>query len=326
MSSLSVLLPVYNAAAFLRETLDSVIDQSHPPDQIVIIDDGSNDGSLSILEDYARKESRIELHAQPNGGVSRARNRGLELCQGDFIALMDADDINHPQRFERQLAATQRHALDVCGCAMRTFGQKQRTLRYPGDSAQLKSNYLFFGRTIPGPTALLRRSSIGDRHFEESLSYAEDFGFYFSLLMDNPSIRLHNLQQPLYRYRTHDQQASQQLAHQNRTNLDHIFRQSLPEAGIACPEHLLASHWRLWKEHEALSPEELRDYLPFMQQLCDWLHSGDQDKRPTYRLWSILDRRHRHLGADTQEMIAAAAASSRPGLWQRMAVRLLPRR
>ncbi|TBV12263.1 glycosyltransferase family 2 protein [Stutzerimonas kirkiae] len=326
MSSLSVLLPVYNAAPFLHEALDSLIGQSRPADQIIIIEDGSGDDSLSILEDYARRESRIELHSQRNAGVSRARNRGLDLCQGDFIALMDADDINHPRRFERQLAAVQRHGLDICGCAMRTFGQKRRIIRYPRDSARLRYNYLFLGRTIPGPTTLLRREVIGDTRFEESLAYAEDFGFYLSLLLQHPSIRLHNLQQPLYNYRTHDKQASQRLAHQNRASLGQLFQNLLPSAGIACHERHLASHWRLWKENQALPLEELRNYLPFMRQLCDWLQRGDQDPLPAYELWRRLDKRHSHLGRAAREMIAGTAPDNRPTLWRRMAIGLFPRR
>lgn len=99
MAEVSVVIPVYNGARFLREAIDSVLGQRHPAREIVVVDDGSTDGSRAIAESYG---DRIRLIAQPNGGVAAARLKGIAHTSGAFIAYHDADDIMLPERLERQ--------------------------------------------------------------------------------------------------------------------------------------------------------------------------------------------------------------------------------
>ena len=101
----SVIMPVYNAAAWLRRAVDSVLAQSHEKVELVAVDDGSQDDSLAILDAYARADARVRVQRQPaNGGVAAARNAGIAAARGDFIAFLDADDWWHPAKLERQLA------------------------------------------------------------------------------------------------------------------------------------------------------------------------------------------------------------------------------
>lgn len=317
MTTLSVLIPVYNAAPYLAEALQSLLTQTRPADQIVIVNDGSTDGSLEILEEYAQREQRIEIYSTVNGGVSRARNLGLDHCSGDYIALMDADDRSLPERFARQITAMQKHQLDACGCALQTFGRKTRTIVYPGDDASLKCNYLFYGRTVPGPAAMVRRDAIKSIRFDENLRFAEDFGFFLSLLLQAPQTRLHNLEQPLYAYRTHINQASQRLAAENRTNLSHLLHTWLPVAGIEASRAQLDSHYRLWHEQRSLPVEELQHYLPLMQQLRDWLHRQTGTDTAAQALWPRLAR----LNSGNAEALARLS-NVRLSLWQRLSARL----
>lgn len=320
MTTLSVLMPVYNAAPYLGQAIDSLLQQDRPADQIVIINDGSTDDSLQILERYARAEQRIELHSTANGGVSKARNLGLAHCKGDFIALMDADDRSLPARFEQQLAAMERLRLDVCGCALRTFGRKERTVVYPADDSTLKANYLFYGRTIPGPAAMLRGSTIADIRFDESLRFAEDFGFFLSMMLQTPDVRLHNIDQPLYAYRVHAAQASQRLAAENQGSLSQLLHTWLPAAGITASHEQLASHYRLWHERQPLSGNELEGYLPLMSQLCDWLRPHAERGTTPPALWRQLAQ----LNARDAHALARIAEHSgiKLPLWQRLAARL----
>lgn len=96
----SVILPVYNGQAFLREALESILRQTYRNVEIIAIDDGSTDASLEILQEYKKK---ISLHAQENSGVCVARNRGVEIASGDLIAFMDQDDIWYEHKLERQV-------------------------------------------------------------------------------------------------------------------------------------------------------------------------------------------------------------------------------
>lgn len=93
---ISVIMPVYQAERWLRQAVDSVRSQSFSDWELWLIDDGSRDDSPAICEEYAAQDGRIHVRHQPNGGVSRARNAGLELASGDYIAFLDADDVLLP--------------------------------------------------------------------------------------------------------------------------------------------------------------------------------------------------------------------------------------
>lgn len=95
----SIIVPVYNVENYLRKCLDSLINQTLKNIEIICINDGSTDNSLSILEEYASKDERIIVINQENAGVSSARNRGLEIATGEYIAFVDADDSVTPDCF-----------------------------------------------------------------------------------------------------------------------------------------------------------------------------------------------------------------------------------
>ena len=95
----SVIIPVYNVAPYLREALDSVIHQTYHSLQILIIDDGSTDGSASICDEYLSDPRVIVIH-QDNRGLSNARNVGLDLMTGEYTAFLDSDDAYHPTFIE----------------------------------------------------------------------------------------------------------------------------------------------------------------------------------------------------------------------------------
>ena len=105
MSKVSVLVAVYNAELFLPACLDSLVSQSHCDIQVICIDDASTDGSLSILNDYAMRDNRIEVvHLEENGGQAHARNCGLQRVNGDIVCMLDADDWLSTDALERLVA------------------------------------------------------------------------------------------------------------------------------------------------------------------------------------------------------------------------------
>ncbi|MEX2564713.1 MAG: glycosyltransferase [Cyclobacteriaceae bacterium] len=100
----SIIIPVYNKAAFVRETLDSALGQTYPNIEVVLINDGSTDGSLAILEEYQSKfPDKIILVDQENGGVSKATNVGIQASRGAYIQFLDADDLLSPDKIENQI-------------------------------------------------------------------------------------------------------------------------------------------------------------------------------------------------------------------------------
>lgn len=92
MPTISVIVPIYNAESYLAQCIESIIRQTYKDLQIILIDDGSADRSLHIAQDYAQKDTRIELYSQPNQGQSAARNVGLKYATGEWISFIDSDD------------------------------------------------------------------------------------------------------------------------------------------------------------------------------------------------------------------------------------------
>ena len=110
---ISVIIPVYNVAPYLREALDSVVRQTYRNLDVIIVDDGSTDGSDAICEEY-RSDPRVRVIHQENRGLSNARNRGLDLAGGEYIAFLDSDDAYDPEFAEKMLEAIENVDVAVC--------------------------------------------------------------------------------------------------------------------------------------------------------------------------------------------------------------------
>lgn len=100
MSKISIIIPVYNVAKYLRKCLESVINQTYQNLEIIVIDDGSTDGCDKICDEYAKKDNRIRVIHQPNKGLSEARNSGLKVMTGEFVGFVDSDDWIEPNFYE----------------------------------------------------------------------------------------------------------------------------------------------------------------------------------------------------------------------------------
>lgn len=119
--SLSVVLPVYNGAAFIEETLSSILDQTFTDYELICIDDGSTDNSIEMLAEYAGNDSRMRVISQTNEGPGAARNRGLDAASGEFVIILDADDIYDSLMFEAMIAKAKDSDADVVICRSTLF-------------------------------------------------------------------------------------------------------------------------------------------------------------------------------------------------------------
>ena len=99
--SISVIIPVYNVAPWLKECLDSVLNQTFRDMEIIIVDDGSTDSSPEIIKEYAEKDNRIIAIRKENGGLGSARNVALKMAKGEYIAFVDSDDKIHPEVYTK---------------------------------------------------------------------------------------------------------------------------------------------------------------------------------------------------------------------------------
>lgn len=110
---ISVIIPVYNAATYLPACLDSVLAQTYRDIEVIVVEDGSTDGSGDICDDYACRDARVSVFHQPNGGPSAARNKGLEMARGEYISFIDCDDVVHEKYLEVLLDEMNRHHADI---------------------------------------------------------------------------------------------------------------------------------------------------------------------------------------------------------------------
>ncbi|MCD4749513.1 MAG: glycosyltransferase [Thermoanaerobaculales bacterium] len=123
---MSILLPVFNAAASLEACLQSLARQTLREFEIVVVDDGSSDASTEILKRWKARESRLRLIRQPHEGLIPALNHGLGLCRAPLVARMDADDIAHPKRLERQVTLLDdRPGVAVVSCLVKCFPRRE---------------------------------------------------------------------------------------------------------------------------------------------------------------------------------------------------------
>lgn len=113
---ISVIVPVYNVAAYLGECIDSILAQTYRELEIILVDDGSTDGSGEICDEYAARDARIRVIHQPNGGVSCARNAGLAACTGELIGFVDADDRLHVSMIEKLARCLNENRADAAMC------------------------------------------------------------------------------------------------------------------------------------------------------------------------------------------------------------------
>ena len=122
----SIIMPVYNTEAYLDRCLESIVSQTYKNIEIICVNDGSTDDSGSILEKWKAKDSRIRVFHKENGGVSSARNKGLDECRGDYICFADPDDTIKPDMYEKLLSAIQREKSQISMCGYRMIDSNGR--------------------------------------------------------------------------------------------------------------------------------------------------------------------------------------------------------
>ena len=150
MPRVSVILPAYNAEAYLKEAIDSILNQTFPDFQLIVINDCSTDGTEEIIRQYADPRL-VPVKNEKNLGIAATLNRGLSLAQGDYIARMDADDISLPHRLERQVAYLDAHPdIAVLGTNVETFDENGPlcTGWSSTDPAQMKADLLWISFII----------------------------------------------------------------------------------------------------------------------------------------------------------------------------------
>jgi glycosyltransferase involved in cell wall biosynthesis len=164
MCRVSVVMPAYNAASTVESAMRSVLAQTFGALELIVIEDGSSDGTAAVVERVAGEDERVRvLRNERNLGLIRSIQRGLEAARGEYVARMDADDLCAPERIERQVAFLEAHpGIAVVGSRYRLFSESPADARVdPAHDAFYTADGIRRGRTpVPHPTACFRAALI----------------------------------------------------------------------------------------------------------------------------------------------------------------------
>jgi glycosyltransferase involved in cell wall biosynthesis len=201
MTSISVIIPSYNCARFIGESVESVLRQSVPPSEVIVVDDGSTDDTLAVLDSYA---GRVKVVRAPHGGYASARNHGLAHAAGDWIAFHDADDVALEDRLAVHLEWLARRP-DADGMFANGARLDEDAALVPPElaaSRDLGVEDVFAGFPVYFQAALVRRATLEDiGPFETSLRVHADMDYGYRLFARR---RIGFLDRVVFRYRWHD--------------------------------------------------------------------------------------------------------------------------
>lgn len=220
---ISIIIPAYNAEYFIEETIQSVQDQTYENWELIIVNDGSTDQTEKVALTKAESDSRIHLISIKNGGVSNARNSGIKKSKGNYIALLDADDLWQPNNLEfKMVALNQNDEIDWVFSDMYEIDENSdiQGIAPEGTDINILDNILLWnGEVVPGPCSniVLRKSCIQKVLFDTNLSTAADQDFCIQLVANG--FKGLRIPEPLWKYRVLSNSMSRNISVMEK---DHI--------------------------------------------------------------------------------------------------------
>lgn len=257
----TVLLPVHNGGRHLEAAVTSILTQTHRDLELLVVDDGSTDGSGEWLDGVT--DPRVRVLHQENGGLVDALNRGLREARHDLVARMDADDVSEPRRLELQV----RHLLDhpevaAVGCCYRVVDEQDRVVDEVHTAAEpgYLRRQLYFRNVLPHAGMTFRRDLVLGAGGYRDVGPVEDYDLWTRLVRDH-AIRA--LAEPLLRYRDSPSGISRQSSDRQRRCLEEVrtaFHAQWP-IDVPGPVSLLREGLEHERRYGATCPTALRSYV-----------------------------------------------------------------
>ncbi len=227
----SILIPAYNVGAYIRQCLDSIVGQTYQNLQVVVVDDGSKDDTLSICQEYAAKYSYIEVHSQANAGVATARNVLLSYAKGDYVLFVDADDWIELDMVEYLLGIAIGKNADIVTCG-RVVNDTKPSTAVPTQEEWNQNKVIYeFLRHVKYNGSLcnklIKMSLLHNVRFHCGISYGEDALFMWQVLQNVNSVAITDKQ--LYHYRMNDNSLSHQSWSPEKKGTGHLVWQRISE-------------------------------------------------------------------------------------------------
>ncbi len=273
MSALvTVFMTCYNGSPFVAEAITSVLNQTFTDFEFIIIDDGSTDDSWAIIQSFS--DPRIKARQnEKNLGLVKSRNIGLELAAGDYLAILDADDISVPERLEKQVAFMLANpAVDICGSDIIKFGTApfKPHQRLPASHNDIWAGLIFINY-LAHSSIMLRMDKFRQHQirYNSLYPYAEDYGLWVEA---SQYCMMANINEKLVYYRVHQTNVSKKFEKALIAAAGRLRRKMLGFAGINVSDGELALHNRLAGEHWSVifyPRKKILSWLEKIQNQCD---------------------------------------------------------
>lgn len=259
----TVLMPVYNGETYLKQAIESILHQTFSDFEFLIINDGSTDASVEIVESI--RDPRILLvHNESNLTLVPTLNKGLELACGEYVARMDCDDISLPERLATQVAFMDHFPdVGVCGAWVKTIGAIEgNIMQWPSDDATIRCGMLF-KNMITHPSVIIRKELIDTFGFkyDPDFKHAEDYELWVRCAEHT---RLANINEVLLHYRWHDRNISSRFIIEQQSSGNKIRRYVLKKLGIDPSDDEYDIHFSIAEQKYETSKR-------FIERLDAWL-------------------------------------------------------
>lgn len=262
MPKLSVIMPIFNADKYLREAIDSIIKQSFTDWELIVINDGSTDSSENIIESYT--DTRLRYYKNKhNIGLIKTLNNGIDLCKGEYIARMDADDISEEDRFKLQIAFLEKNKeYALCGTNARVIDENNNET---GKILNLETNdylqiNLLFSVPFIHPSMMIRSEVLKNNRFDVGYKHAEDYELWCRIADKH---KVANIGNYLLRYRWHTSNVSVAHAEKQEEIKNKIICRELQNIGLVPSEQELYLHkitFRQFDSKTAIAKKAFKDY------------------------------------------------------------------
>lgn len=241
----SVVMPVFNAHKYLKTAIESILAQSYPHVELLIVEDGSTDGSKEIIEKI--EDPRIQVfYPQKKLGNTLARNYGWEKSNGDYVALMDADDWSAPDRLEKQVAFLEANkSFAMIGTWVRLMDENDdltdKSWRPPTRSKAIAARMLFNNCFVQS-VVMVRKSFFPDPPYDEQYPLTADFELWSRIAAEYP---VANLPEYLVHYRVHSTSITATRSAEIKRWVSETYLRQFQRWGISVSEEEVAIHWAI---------------------------------------------------------------------------------
>lgn len=286
MTRVTVLMPTYNVAPYVKEAVESVLRQSYSDFELLVIDDCSTDGTLDVVRSISDSRIRI-VQNERNLGLADNLNRGLSLIKTELVSRMDGDDIAEPHWLQSEVAVLESHPeIGICGGGFERFGAVSTVVRLPEHPEEILSNMLFECSIIVPTFRMSLYRDKGLRYRSDAFP-AEDYRFWADCLRVT---KAYNVQDTLFHYRMHPKQICTSLSAKQKEKVEDVRRYMLELLGSNMTENEKDYFLKTFVDGKIANKQEWKQKYSFARRLVE-LNRGERH----FEKKALQNHIHRHL-------------------------------